>query len=375
MTRRGAGDVAQALRPSDWPNQAARAAVIVLALMAAVAAAYAARSFLAPTFVALVLAVMLSPISAALERAGAPAPAAAALTIGPPLLALILALVWLAPLSAEWLNKAPAMVAELEREFQGVRESLQAVREAAEQVEEAANLGGEDRDTVVLADGGLMSNLAVGAPAAVASCIYAVILMFFMLAERRRLRLAVLKLPLSSRMRSCLGQAMIDMGSDVAHYLLITAIINLVLGALSGIVLHAFGVPNAPLWGAGVALLNFIPYVGPVVMQAVIFIVCVTTQDSLSAAIWPTLSVIALNQIEGQVVTPLILGSRLQLSPLAVFLAVGFGGWLWGIAGAFVAAPLLVMCRTLAANLLRKKPAPPSISLSSTMPAPSRALV
>ena len=105
--------------------------------------------------------------------------------------------------------------------------------------------------------------------------------------------------------------------------------------------LWAIGFPNPILWGTMAGVLNFVPYLGALVSATVIAVVSLLTYDALSAVLLPPLSFLALTIVEGQLVTPLVVGRRLALSPVVVFMFFLVLGWMWGIAGALIAIPLL----------------------------------
>jgi predicted PurR-regulated permease PerM len=130
---------------------------------------------------------------------------------------------------------------------------------------------------------------------------------------------------------------------DLGRYFAIVALINAGLGAISGVVFAIAGLPNPILWGTLAGALNFVPYIGPLVAAILLGIAGLFTFDSLLFASIPAGAFLVLNFVESQFVTPALLGKRLDTDPLFVFLAIVFGAWLWGPAGALLATPLLVI--------------------------------
>jgi len=128
---------------------------------------------------------------------------------------------------------------------------------------------------------------------------------------------------------------------DISRYLGAITLINVGLGVAVGAAMHWLELPNAALWGAMAALLNFVPYLGAVVGITVVAVAGIVTFDGWWAGLAPALVYLALTGLEGYVLTPLVLSKRLTLNPLAILVAVVFWGWLWGIPGALVAVPLL----------------------------------
>ena len=134
-----------------------------------------------------------------------------------------------------------------------------------------------------------------------------------------------------------------DVRTNVARYLLAITVVNLGLGICTAAAFELLGVANAPLWGVAAALLNFMPFIGFSIMAlATLGVGIVSFEDSV-VAFAPFAVVIGLNSIEGNVVTPMIVGARIRIVPIAVFVAIAFGAWLWGAAGALVATPTLIV--------------------------------
>jgi predicted PurR-regulated permease PerM len=124
------------------------------------------------------------------------------------------------------------------------------------------------------------------------------------------------------------------------------------LGIATTLVMMAWRMPTPYLWGAMAALLSFIPYAGATVMLIVVTLVAVVSFDGLGHALGVALSYLGLAVIEGQIVQPLLVGRRLDVNPLLIFLGLWFGGFFWGIAGVILATPILVALKVIAENAL-----------------------
>jgi predicted PurR-regulated permease PerM len=136
--------------------------------------------------------------------------------------------------------------------------------------------------------------------------------------------------------------------SEVGRYYATIAVINLGLALATGLAMMALDMPNPVLWGALAGVLNFIPYVGSATTLAVLLIVAFVTFDGVGRVLAVGATYLGLATIEGQIVQPLMVGHRLDLSPIIVFLALWFGGWFWGIAGIVLAVPSLVALKVVA---------------------------
>jgi predicted PurR-regulated permease PerM len=140
--------------------------------------------------------------------------------------------------------------------------------------------------------------------------------------------------------------------AEIGHFYVTTAFINLGLGIATTLVMMAWKMPTPYLWGAMAALLSFIPYAGATVMLIVVTLVAVVSFDGLGHALGVALSYLGLAVIEGQIVQPLLVGRRLDVNPLLIFLGLWFGGFFWGIAGVILATPILVALKVIAENAL-----------------------
>ena len=143
--------------------------------------------------------------------------------------------------------------------------------------------------------------------------------------------------------------------AEVGHFYVITTFINIGLGIATTLVMMAWGMPTPYLWGAVAALLNFIPYAGATTTLIVVTLVAIVSFDGLGHAAGVALSYLGLAVIEGQIVQPLLVGRRLDVNPLLIFLGLWFGGVFWGVAGVILATPILVALKVIAENAIHGK--------------------
>jgi predicted PurR-regulated permease PerM len=136
--------------------------------------------------------------------------------------------------------------------------------------------------------------------------------------------------------------------AEVGRYYVVTALINLGLGVATTLVMMAWGMPTPYVWGALAAILNFVPYVGSAVVFVTVLIVAIVSLDGLGRPLAVAGSYLMLATIEGQLVQPLLVGRRLEVNPLLIFLGLWFAGMFWGIAGVLLATPALVVMKVIA---------------------------
>src|SRR5205823_1876401 len=133
-----------------------------------------------------------------------------------------------------------------------------------------------------------------------------------------------------------------EIQQNISHYLFTVSVINLCLGVIVGAGLYFLGVPNAAMWGALAAVLNYVPYFGPVTGIVLLAIMGLVTFDTLPKALLPPLWYAAVHGLETNFVTPILLGRRFTLNPVIIFISLIFWTWLWGVAGALLSVPILV---------------------------------
>jgi predicted PurR-regulated permease PerM len=144
--------------------------------------------------------------------------------------------------------------------------------------------------------------------------------------------------------------------TEVSRYYVSIALINLGLGLGTAVITKLLGMPNPLLWGAIAAILNFVPYVGPAITLVLLTIVAFVTFENIGHVAAVAGSFLAFATIEGQLVQPLVVGRRLELNPLIVFLSLWFWGWFWGIPGIIIAVPSLIVLKVIAEHSKNGKP-------------------
>src|SRR5207302_1788061 len=138
-----------------------------------------------------------------------------------------------------------------------------------------------------------------------------------------------------------------EIQENVTHYLFTVSLINLCLGVIVGTGLYFLGVPNAAMWGALAAVLNYVPYFGPVVGIVVLAIMGLVTFDTLPKSLMPPLWYALVHGLEANFITPMLLGRRFTLNPVIIFISLIFWTWTWGVAGALLSVPILVAVKVI----------------------------
>lgn len=341
-----AGDSVEALPVSHDPI--VRWCTIGIFLILGAAALYFARDFLLPVSLAFLIAMVLSPIVRVMRRRSVPEPVTAA--------GLVVALVGLMVLGsytlsgpvAHWVAEAPVIANDIREKIAVIRRPMEAVADATREVEELTDANNTEDPRVVVSDGGFLGKAATSAAAVVAQLGLALVLLLFLLGSGDMFYEKLVRaLPtLSDKKRGVRIARSVE--REVSRYLFTITLINIGLGIAIGLSMFVIGMPNPLLWGVVAAILNFIPYIGAFIGIMGSAAVALVTLPTFSHAIIPPLAYLFWNIIESQLVTPTVVGRRLEMNAVAVFLAVAFWGWLWGIVGALIAVPMLVTVKVFA---------------------------
>lgn len=333
-----------------WTN-AANVAVVGLFVIALAAVLHLGRDVLAPTVAGLLVGLTVAPIVDWMHRRGIP-PALSSAMITLAIVATAAgAIVAMAVPIETWSSRIPEISAELESEWQEVRGPLERLKEVEKQVQDATNPGQDGTMQVAVQSPGIITAMVSSAPDISAHVLIFLATLYFFLAGRIEFRRQALASFVRFRRRRAAARMLRDIERSLSHYVLTITAINAGFGVAVGLAMWVLGMPSPHLWGAMAAVLNFALYIGPAAMAVILLGVAAITFDGLSAAIVPPLVFIGLNMMEGQFVTPTILGRRFTMTPLIVFLSLVLWLWLWGILGAFLAVPLLIIGRIVLNHL------------------------
>lgn len=304
-----------------------------------------------PTVLALLCAIALAPAVRWLERTGAPASLCAALVVGGLLVGSAMTVYAFAPSADAISTRAPEILRAVELRTRQIMSGLTSSAEDGSgslpepeisrvtnpdtppKPESDGETDGDTVDQLVAGGQNLLADWAIGAPRLAAGAVFWAMLTFFLLRDRVMLaRFGLGMIPRPSTRRA-VARAMRDVRTNVARYLLVITVVNIFLGIFVAAAFYVIGMANALLWGVAAALANFMPIIGFAILAVVTLAVGIVSFDDPVLAVAPFAVVVILNAIEAQVVTPMIVGSRLKIAPIAVFLAIAFGAWLCGRAG------------------------------------------
>ncbi|MFO0991305.1 MAG: AI-2E family transporter [Hyphomicrobiales bacterium] len=319
-----------------------RRAVMFIVIVLGGVVAYFARDLLLPLTLAFLLALTLRPIVRYFERRGVAATISAMVLVAGVIGVFGSGLYFLSGPVTHWLDIAPEIGQDLSRKLSSLRSPVDAVVAASEQVENLTEGGSPTVQKVVVQQPGLLSRAADNVAGSLTTLGLTIVLLLFLLSSGTLFYEKLISvMPRLSDKKKAL-RVVYDIESVVSRYLLTITLINCALGALVAVAMAVTGMPNPVLWGVAAAILNFIPYVGALIGLGMIAIVALLSFNTLGQALIPPLLYLGLHIAEGQFLTPIIIGRRLELNSVAILIALALWSWMWGIVGAVIAVPLLV---------------------------------
>ena len=314
-----------------------RAANVGIFLLLFGAFLYFGRAIVLPVLSAAVVSLTLAPLVRAGDRRGISPWITAVLVVVVSIGALSLAVTAMAGPLSEWIGRAPEIGATIKQRLDVLDEPLAALRQL-----EKALFGSDGSGATNTPPDVVLPVVAFLTPAVGELLVFFGTLTFFLVGQfEMRIRLVSLFAERDAKLRFL--KIMNDIEKNLAGYLLVVTMINAGLGVIVALGALLLGFPNPAIFGLLAAVLNYVPYVGPAVMVVVLFGVGLVTFPSLGHAILAPIGFVALTTMEGHFITPTIVGRRITLNPLLIFLALAFWTWMWGPVGAFLAAPLSIV--------------------------------
>jgi len=328
---------------------AAQTATIGMFVILLIVALSLARPLLLPVASAFVVTMMLGPLSSRAERYRIP-PLVSAIILWLLVIAVFYgAIVLLASPVVEWIGKAPDIGRNIQEKLHVLDRPLAALQEMRDVLLPSEKKGNLGVDIISFVQPALL----VVTPAIGQTFIFFGAL-FFMLLGRSQLRRVLVVFFDEREARLRMLKIMNDIEHNLTGYLSVVALINIVVGICGGVAAWVAGLPDPVAWAVLAFILNFIPYIGALIMEAALFMVGLVTFPTLTHALLAPLLFLGLATLEGHFITPSIMGHRLTLNPLTVFLSLVFWTWLWGPVGAFLAVPLLIMALVAVGHLFPK---------------------
>ena len=308
----------------------------------------AGAEFFLPVTAALVIAIALVPMLEWFERRGVPSKLASALCV-----VIFLAIATFAVLSIvlpaiNWVALVPERIDRVTASLQPVLDLYanleRFVDNIASRIASSAETGREVR---IATPNSMMGIIAASAPHAAIQLFFALLVIYFFLAGWTAMRRRTIKSRGSFEGALTTARVIQQTVDATSTYIGTITVINVCLGALTALILWGLGMDSALMWGGIVAVLNYIPYLGPIVTAVLLFVGALMTFPDIWAAMLPPLIFLALHTIEANAITPMIVGQKIEVNPLLILLSLSFWAWVWGTTGALLAVPLLIIIKTV----------------------------
>jgi predicted PurR-regulated permease PerM len=322
-------------------------ALVGLLIICIIAGLYLARAFFLPITMAFIVGTMLSPAASLLERFRIPRAVAAVSIVAAASAGVAFVVGLIASPAIEWSSKLPELGALLKDKLHVFDRPLALWQELQ------STLGGPDNSAALHLPkiDWVQPTLEFLSPTFAEFLLFVATLILF-IASWRELRRAMIMNFGEREWRLRTLRILNEIEEHLGSYLLMVTMINVGVGVVTGLICAVTGMPNPAGLGALAATLNFIPIIGPVAMFAVLVVVGIVSFPSLGAGLLAPALFAVMTFLEGHFLTPMIVGRRLALNALAVFIALAFWTWLWGPMGAFLSSPLLIVALIVKEHLM-----------------------
>jgi predicted PurR-regulated permease PerM len=329
-----------------------------LVAFASIAFLYCARPVMLPLVGACMIAAGLYPLMRWLSRLGIPTVPSALIIFLILVGATGFALLRMAQPAARWIADAPQHMSDLQARVHQFFPNAERLGLTVTSLTGLAAPNGEKKEarTDIAANGPLdaaasATSILNWMGTTLAQLAEMLVLVFLLLAGGETFTRKVIGLTPNVPERRRNAEICLEMRQNISKYIFSVSVINASLGLAACAGFYLLGLPNAAMWGTVVMLFNFVPYFGPIVGIILLGIVGFLTFDTLSGGLLPSCWYLGLHLVEANVVTPFLIGRRFSLNPVVIFVSLMFWLWLWGVAGALLAVPILVSIKTICSRI------------------------
>ncbi|QNN68604.1 AI-2E family transporter [Sphingomonas lutea] len=308
----------------------------------------AGAEFFMPVTAALVIAIALVPLLEWFERRGVNSRLAAALCVVIFLVLTIFAIGSIVIPATDWVAQVPQKMDQVRTALEPVFDLYKNAERFIDRILNQMPIGDSGANAVrIETPNSMLGLLTSSAPHLLIQLFFALLVIYFFLAGWTAMRKQTIVSRGSFEGALTTARVIQQVVDATSTYLGTITVINVGLGALTSLILWQIGMDSPVMWGGIVAVLNYIPYLGPIVASLLLFVGGLMTFPDIWTALLPPAVFIGLHMVEANVLTPLIVGHRLTISPLAILVSLSFWAWVWGTTGALLAVPLLIILKTV----------------------------
>jgi predicted PurR-regulated permease PerM len=307
----------------------------------------AGAEFFLPVTAALVIAIALVPMLEWFERRGVPSRIAAALCVIIFLMLAIFAIGSIVLPAIDWVALVPERLPKVRAALEPVLDLYKEFDRFVEKILSQVVTAPSGRTVRIETPNSLSGLLTTSAPHLLIQLFFALLVIFFFLAGWTAMRKRTIVSRGSFEGALTTARVIQQVVDATSTYIGTITVINVTLGAITAVILWQLGMDSPIMWGGIVAVLNYIPYLGPIASALLLFFGGLMTFPDAWSAVLPPAIFIGLHLVEANIITPMIVGKRLTINPLAILIALSFWAWVWGTTGALLAVPLLIIMKTV----------------------------
>ena len=308
----------------------------------------AGAEFFLPVTAALVIAIALVPVLEWLERRRIPSGLAALICVLLFITAANVAIASIVLPAADWVRMIPENIGRIKGTLAPLLEVYSDLEKFINNIAEEFGPGADAPRTVALeTPNSALDIIATSAPFAVIQMFFAILVIFFFLSGWTRMRRRTITTRQSFDGAMTTARAIQQMVDATSTYLGTITMVNVAMGLGVSMILYFLDMPTPLMWGGIVAVLNYIPYLGPIASVLLLAFGGLMAFADPWLAFLPALSFAAIHLVEANAVTPMLVGRRLTINPLLILVALSFWAWVWGTTGALLAVPLLIIMKTV----------------------------
>jgi predicted PurR-regulated permease PerM len=331
----------------------------VIAVILCLAAFRIARDVLAPVLLGVLTAIALAPLVRTLSRILPRWIAAAVVVIA--IAGAFAFTAWaLSDEVAAFSRRLPSLVREVRTAVQSAspRQSLiRQLQQALTELEQTASpVKTSDATPVTVVETvdvqRQMMNGARTAGSYFSTAVLLLFLVYFLLAQGEMFKQKFVKLSGERLSQKKVTVQMIDeITAQIGHFVFYQFWSGLLVGIATWLAFAWLGVRYAGLWGVASGVLNCIPYFGPTIIMVASAAAALLQFKSASMVTLVAATSVIITSLEGFLLAPIALGRAASVNSVAIFVAVMFGGWMWGPIGLILAVPVLMIIKTVADHI------------------------
>jgi len=298
-----------------------------------------------PLVAAIILTIVLSPLADRLIRLGLPNVLASALSLLTAIVAVVFVILVIIQPAYAMVDQAPHLIAQIGKQFSALQGNFGWISDINRQLTRIT--GSTTRAQVVVAGPSVIEQVVTATPAVAVETLLTLLMAYFMIEARIRMkrRLLLDRHSFGASLRA--ARVMRDVQDNVASYITTVAQINLGVGIIVALGAWALGLTAPIMWGGLAMVLNFLPYIGPLVMIGLLTLVGLGTADNVLTGLIPPALFLGLHAVESNFVTPSLLGARFTVNPVMILLSISYFSWIWGVLGALLSVPILLTLTAL----------------------------